>query len=163
MKEKDQSFGRKVITNTTFALADLLLAKISTTVAFILLVRLLHQSDIALIGIGMGYIVLIAYLDIGPIRVLLRDYPKVSIDINKRDQLLSALFLFWVLQAVTMMLFCFGLHTFVFGKMKVEGLSFLFFGMTLDFIALTFQDWLKLIFYTDFKQSIATKISFFLP
>src|SRR5690606_30056591 len=38
--------------------------------------------------------------------------------------------------------------------------SDLFFALTIDFMAISFQDWLKLVFYTDFQQTLATKISF---
>lgn len=160
MNNRHISFGKKVFNNTAFALIDMILLKISTTVAFILLVRLLPHPDIATIGIGMGYLVLVAYLDVGPIRVLLRDYPEISKDRNSRDQFLTALFSFWILQTSAMLLFCLGLQSFVFDKLGTPGLSFLFWGMTIDFIALTFQDWVKTIFYTDFRQDLSTKIGF---
>jgi hypothetical protein len=126
------------------------------------MVRLLPAPDIATIGIGMGYLVLVFYLEVGPIRVLLRDYPKVSRNSKDRDELLTSLFLFWGLQVLAMLLLYSGLHYFVFTKLDLPSLSFLFFGMVIDTIVLSFQDWIKLIFYVDLRQALATRIGFYL-
>ncbi len=161
MTTTTSSLGKKVFSNTVFAIADLILAKIGTTAVFVLLVRTLSSSDIAAVGIGMGYLVIVAYIDVSPIRVLLRDYPTVARDQVERDRLLTALFVFWVLQTCVILPISFGINVLVLKRLEVPGLTFLFFGMTIDFIALTFQDWLKLVFYTDFQQALATKIGFF--
>lgn len=69
--------GRTIFSNTVFAGVDQLISKIGTTLAVIALVRLLPQSDIATIGVATSYLVLIAYLDVGFIRILLRDYTQI--------------------------------------------------------------------------------------
>ncbi len=159
MNEKRSSLGRRVVNNTTFAILDLILTKTGTVAVFILLVRILEGRDIAAIGIATGYLVQVAYLDIAPIRILLRDYPKIAGNPAKRDRLLTPLFLFWGFQALAMLLLCLGLQFLVLRRLDLPGIQFLFFALTVDFIALTFQDWIKTIFYTDFQQGRATAIS----
>jgi len=154
------SFGKRVVGNTFYSLADLFLTKISTTIVFIILVRVLPDSDIAAIGVAMGYLVFISYMDVAPIRVLMRDYPKISKDKIKRDELLTALFCFWLFQSILMLSVCAILNKFVLNQLGIPGVEFLFFAMTVDFIALSIQGWLKLVYYTDFRQRTATYISF---
>ena len=159
--DRKLSLSQKIINNTTYALVDLILTKLGTTVVFIFLVRLLPEKDIASIGISMGYIVLLAYFDVGPIRVLLRDYPELKDDKEDRDQLLTALFLFMGLQVLAIITVYFLLILFVINNLGIQGLSFLVFGMTIDFLGLMIQGWIKTVFYADFQQPFATKISFF--
>jgi hypothetical protein len=52
------------------------------------------------------------------------------------------------------------LQSLVLKRLYLPGLPFLFLGLTLDFIALTFQEWAKVVFYTDFQQALATRIGF---
>lgn len=160
MSGERKGLGRSVFTNTAFALLDRIAVKVETVAAFILLVRLLDASDIAAIGIASGYLVVMAMFDVGPIRVLLRDYPSLARDRATRDEHLTALFSFWVVQAAAMLLVCFLLERLVLSRLELPGLGFLFFALTIDFMAISFQDWLKLVFYTDFQQTLATKISF---
>jgi O-antigen/teichoic acid export membrane protein len=159
MNDQDISLAKKVFNNTVFGIVEVILSKVGNTVIFILLVRLLSGRDIAAIGIAMGYLVLLAYLDIMPIRVLLRDYPRIIEDLNKRDKLLTSLFLFLALQALAILLLCFTLQFFVLKELNIPGLCFLFFGMTIDFMSLMFQGWIRTILYADFQQFLATKIS----
>lgn len=149
-----------MFTNTAFALFDRIAVKVETVAAFILLVRLLGDSDIAAIGVATGYLVVMAMLDVGPIRVLLRDYPSLARDRATRDEHLTALFSFWIVQGTAMLLVCVGLERLVLSRMELPGLGFLFFALTIDFMSISFQDWLKLVFYTDFQQTLATKLSF---
>ncbi|MBL1276867.1 MAG: hypothetical protein COB30_012355 [Ectothiorhodospiraceae bacterium] len=157
-----EGFGKKVFGNTFFSVLDILLFKVSTVLAFIILVRILPVDDIAILGIAGGYLVFIGYLDVAPIRVLLRDYPKISKQKKQRDHVLTAFFLFWLLQAALMLCLFLMLDYTVFSDLKLKGISFVFFALTMDFIALSLSGWLKTIFYIDFKQKKATKISFFL-
>ncbi|MEZ4653336.1 MAG: hypothetical protein R3E12_06975 [Candidatus Eisenbacteria bacterium] len=138
------------------------MVKANTVVVFILLVRLLTDRDVAAIGIASGYLVVMAMLDVGPIRVLLRDYPTVARDRRSRDEHLTALVAFWIVQSAAMLLACLALEIWVLPRVGIDGLGFLFFALTVDFLAVSFQDWLKLIFYTAFQQTLATKFSFFL-
>lgn len=156
------SFARKIVNNTSFALLDLLLTKVGTTIAFVLLVRLLPETDIAALGIATGYLVFAAYLEVGPIRVLLRDYPTVSQDQRVRDELLTALFGFWLLQSIAILLLALGLNQFVLGALGLPELPFLFLGLVIDFIALSWQDWIKTVYYADFRQAAATRLGFVL-
>lgn len=157
-----KGFAKKVFNNTVFSLLDNLLLKIATTVVFIILARLLTEEDVAAVGIAMGYLIFIIYLDVAPIRILLRDYPKISADKSARDELLTSLFLFWGIQTAIMFLTFAGLKLFILDHLNIESLSFVFFAITIDFIALTFREWLKIIYYADFRQSIATRIAFFI-
>jgi O-antigen/teichoic acid export membrane protein len=159
MSDERKGLGRSVFTNTAFALLDRIAVKVETVAAFILLVRLLDATDVAAIGVASGYLVVMAMLDVGPIRVLLRDYPSLARDRATRDEHLTALFSFWIVQAAAMLLACFLLERLVLSRLQLPGLGFLFFALTVDFMAISFQDWLKLVFYTDFQQTLATKIS----
>lgn len=162
MNQQRMSFGRKIINNTSYALLDLLLTKIGTTVAFVLLVRLLPETDIAALGIATGYLVFVAYLEVGPIRVLLRDYPAVAKQQRVRDELLTALFGFWLLQSVAIVLMALALNRFVLADLGLPELPFLFLGLAIDFVALSWQDWIKTVFYADFQQATATRLGFVL-
>jgi O-antigen/teichoic acid export membrane protein len=155
-----QSLGRRILTNTTFAFLDTTIIKVSTVAVFVLLARMLDKADVASIGVATGYLVLISYLDVAPIRVMLRDYPRLAGDRALRDRHLSALFLFWIFQAVTMLVVGAAIQLLLLSRLDLPALSFLFFALVIDFIALTFQDWLKLLFYADLRQAVATKVSF---
>jgi O-antigen/teichoic acid export membrane protein len=160
MSTEQHEVGRKVLGNTAFALLDTILSKLGTTLAFVLLVRLLGSDDIAAVGIASGYLVVLGFLDFAPIRVLIRDYPRLAADRHARDGLLTALFSFWCLQSATMLVVSAGLQLYVFPSLALPGISFLFLGMTVDFVFLTFQDWLRVVFYADFRQSVATGLGF---
>ncbi len=161
MNMKKPSLGKRVFSNTFFLLADQVILKASTIVSFIILVRLLSHVDIAAVGICSGYLVLLTYLDISPIRVLLRDYARVSSDRVKRDELLTALFSFWFVQTAGIIILCLVINYFVLVKTGISGITFLFIAITIDYLALTFKGWIKMVFYADFKQLAATSFSFF--
>jgi len=158
-REHEDGFLKKVGSNTSLALLELILTKVANVVAFIILIRLLGHQDIAAIGIAGGYRVFLAYLDISPMRVLLRDYPKYSADRQRRDEHLSALFVFWLAQTAVMLGLCYVIQLAVLSRLALDGLGFLFFAMAIDFIGITFQDWLKVVFYADFRQAIATRLA----
>lgn len=160
-RDNNYSFGKKILSNTVFSLLDLILTKSSTVLIFVLLVRLLPEQDIAAIGICTGYLVFIAYLEVGASRVLLRDYSKIAENKHKRNQLFTALILFWLFQTLIMLFICLGLHLFVLSKLKITGISFLFFALTIDFIALSFQDSVKTALFSSFQQFTATRVNFF--
>ena len=153
-------FAKKALSNTVFAIADVLLTKCATILAFVLLVRLLPSEAIAAIGIATGYLMFIAYLDIQPIRVLMRDYPSLRSDETKRDELLTAFFGFWCLQVLAMLLVAILIIIWILDTLAIPGLQFLYFAMTLDFIALTLQGWIKWVYYANFQQRDATRLSF---
>lgn len=154
------SFVRSVFRNTASAIADLVLLKLGTTLAFILLVRLLAQEEIGVLGVASGYLVLLAFLDVRPVQVLLRDYPKISADPAERDARLTAFLTFWSGQSAAILLVSLALQLLVLRRLGVEGLPFLFLGLTADFIGLTLQDLVKTVFYADFQQGTATRIGF---
>jgi len=149
----------KVLSNTVYSIIDVLLLKASTILAFVLLVRSLPDRDIAAIGIATGYLIFVQYLDVGPIRVLLRDYPKLSADSRSRNELLTALFAFWGLQAIAMLVVTFLLIRWVLGPLKIDGLPLLYSAIVVDFVALTLHGWIKVIYFADFQQRVATLIS----
>ncbi len=64
--------SRRIFSNTTAAIADQLITKIGTTLAFVVLVRILPANDIATLGIATSYMVVVSYLDVGLIRILLQ-------------------------------------------------------------------------------------------
>jgi len=151
-------FVRSVFRNTTSALADLFLVKLGTTLSFILLVRLLAKEEIGAIGVANAYLVLLQFLDVKPIMVLLRDYPKISGDRAERDLRLTAFLVFWVFQALVMLALGLVLRVFALGGYGVAGLPFLFFGLMIDLIALTLQELVKTVLYADFQQGVATAV-----
>jgi O-antigen/teichoic acid export membrane protein len=152
-------FAGKVASNTFFSIIDVLLLKVSTVLAFVLLVRLLPTEDIAAVGVATGYLVFIQYLDVAPIRVLLRDYPKLAADRVKRDELLTVLFVFWGLQAFAMALVSICIVTWVLAPLKIAGIGYLYAAMVLDFLAMTLHGWIKVVYFADFQQRIATTLS----
>jgi len=162
MTTKSSSFGKKVFNNTAFSLIDILITKSTTILAFVLLVRMLPEESIAAIGIATGYLIFISYFDVAPIRVLLRDYPKIAQEETKRNELLTALFLFWFMQTTLMLVVAFVLCIFLLGPFDIVGLQFLYLAMAFDFIVLTLQGWIKTVYYANFMQRTATKISLFI-
>ncbi len=159
MEPQSTSFSKKIFSNTTFAIFDQISYKIGTTVGFILLVRLLTSTDIAAVGIASGYMILIGYLDNGLVRVLLRDYPQIADDAGERNLHFTAYMVFMLLQAVVMLLVAGVLNALVLSGLALPGLAFLYLALTVEFIALMFQDWIKLVFFTKLEQVFATKIS----
>lgn len=155
----DESYSRKIFNNTAFAIFDQIAYKAATIVAFILLVRLLVSQDIAVIGIASGYLIVIGYLDIGLVRVLLRDYPGIASDPAERNLHFTAYMLFLAGQAVLMLIVGLCVEALFLRGLNLPGLEFLYFGLTLEFMALMFQDWIKMVFFTDLQQSFATRIS----
>lgn len=156
----ESRLGHRVLGNAVFALLDNVLVKLSTTIAFVILVRLLSDADVAAIGIASGYLILLMYLDVSPIRVLLRDYPSLGDDPEKRDRLLTALFSFWFVEALLILALAGVVAWFVLTEVGIPGLPFLFVAMAVDLVALILQDWLKLVFYAAFKQAVVTKLGF---
>jgi O-antigen/teichoic acid export membrane protein len=156
----NMSLARRAVDNTVFGLLDQILSKVGTTAVFIILVRLLPERDIAAVGIAGAYLVLISFLDVGPIRVLLRDYPKLREDRPALDRLFSACFVFALLQAAGMLLVAFGLQWYFAATLAIPGLGFLMWGVAADFVALTYQEGIKAALYADFRQRYAATLSF---
>lgn len=155
----ESSFSKKIFSNTTFAIFDQIAYKIGTVVAFIILVRLLQAESIAVIGIASGYMIVIGYLDISLVRVLLRDYPKIARDPEERNLHFTAYMLFVALQGAVMLLVALFMEAVILRPLGLPGLLFLYTALTFEFMALMFQDWIKLVFFTDLQQVFATKIS----
>lgn len=162
MTDTESSIGLRVASNTVFAMLDLVISKAGTTVVFVILVRLLSVDDIAAIGITTGYLVFITFLDVQPIRVLLRDYPTLARERRSRDELLTGMFAFWVVQAIGMFALFAVLERFALSRIDVPGIGLLFLAVTIDYMALSLQGWVKTVLYADFQQKIATKVGFLL-
>lgn len=162
MRLQGPQFLRSVIRNTAAGFADLFLVKLGTTLAFILLVRLLTEEDIGALGVASGYLVLLLFLDVKPAVVLLRDYPKIAADRAERDLHLTAYLLFWAVQTVGILLISLGLQSLVLDRLGIPGLSFLFLGLTVDFLAVTLGELVKTVFYADLRQGAATRIGLWL-
>jgi O-antigen/teichoic acid export membrane protein len=154
--------SHKLFSNTAFAVVDQLIGKIGTTLAFIVLVRVLPEHDIATVGIATSYLVLVAYLDVGLIRILLRDYSKVTESIEVREQHFSGYLLFWFGQVAATLLVASALQWLVLNRLHLQGLNWVFWALTADFLALGLQDWIKVVFYADLRQSLVTALSFLL-
>jgi O-antigen/teichoic acid export membrane protein len=150
--------GLQVATNTGAAILDVVLIKLAQIVVFALLVRALDTTAIAAIGIATGYLVLIAYADVSPIRVLLRDYPRLASDERATNRLLTGMFLFWLAQSATMLAITGLLQLTVIAALDVPGLALVFFAIVVDFMALSFREWIKTVFYAGLRQGIATAI-----
>jgi O-antigen/teichoic acid export membrane protein len=159
MDTQPASFAKKIFNNTTFAIFDQISYKIGTTVAFILLVRLLSDSAIAAIGIASGYMIAIGYLDLGLVRILLRDYPKIAADREERNLHFSAYLIFLLIQGAAMALVSVALQLLLLDRLGIPGLTFLYWGLTVEFFALVVQDWIKMVFFTDLQQGFATRVS----
>jgi len=148
--------SRRIFSNTTAAIADQLITKIGTTLAFVVLVRILPTSDIATLGIATSYMVVVAYLDVGLIRILLRDYAKMADSRDLRDRHITAYFAFWGLQMAAIVIVTALMQWLVLRPLGIPGLALLFWALTIDFMALVLQDWIKTLFYADLRQGLVT-------
>src|SRR6185295_16141517 len=146
----------KIFSNTTFAIADQLITKVGTTIAFVVLVRILGPADIAALGIATSYMVVVAYLDVGLIRILLRDYAKMADQRDLRDRHITAYFAFWAIQMAAIVVVTALMQWLVLRPLGIPGLALLFWALTIDFMALVLQDWIKTLFYADLRQGLVT-------
>jgi O-antigen/teichoic acid export membrane protein len=151
--------GRRLAANTGAALVDLILNKVTNTIVFIVLVRVLGTDQIAAIGVAMGYLVLVAYLDISPIRILLRDYPKYQHDDRGRNRLLTALLVFWMGQAVAILMLAGAIAALLMSRHDLPDMGLLFVAMACDYLAMSLGTWIKTVFYSGLRQGIATVMS----
>lgn len=159
MSEQPTRLRRRIAGNTLASVIELLFTKVSNVVVFALLVRLLPENAIAAIGVATGYMVIVSYLDVAPVRVLLRDYASLSVDRQQRDRFFSGMLLFWLAQAAAMLLCCFLIYKFVLVRLSMEHLGVILFALTIDFMALSFQGWIKFVFYSALRQAEATWMS----
>jgi O-antigen/teichoic acid export membrane protein len=150
--------SRRIFSNTTAAIADQLITKIGTTLAFVVLVRILPTDDIATLGIATSYMVVVMYLDVGLIRILLRDYARLAESRELRDHHITAYFTFWALQMAAMVAVTSAVQWLVLKPLNIPGLALLFWALTADFMALVLQDWIKTVFYADLRQKLVTVV-----
>ena len=150
--------SRRIFSNTTAAIADQLIGKIGTTLAFVVLVRILPTGDIATLGIATSYMVVVAYLDVGLIRILLRDYAKMASSRELRDRHITAYFAFWGLQMAAIVTVTALMQWLVLDNLRIPGLTLLFWALTADFMATVLQDWIKTLFYADLRQRLVTLV-----
>jgi O-antigen/teichoic acid export membrane protein len=150
--------SRRIFSNTTFAIADQLVTKVGTTLAFVVLVRLLAPADIAALGIATSYMVVVAYLDVGLIRILLRDYAKMVHSRELRDRHITAYFSFWALQMGAIVVVTALMQVLVLDRLHIPGLALLFWALTADFMGTVLQDWIKTLFYADLRQGLVTGV-----
>jgi O-antigen/teichoic acid export membrane protein len=148
--------SRRIFSNTTAAIADQLIGKIGTTLAFVVLVRILPVGEIATLGIATSYMVIVQYLDVGLIRILLRDYAKMASSRELRDRHITAYFAFWGLQMAAIVAVTAVMQWLVLSKLRIPGLTLLFWALTADFMATVLQDWIKTLFYADLRQRLVT-------
>lgn len=126
---------------------------------FVILVRMLPESQIATLAVASGYLVLVAYFDTSLVRILLRDYASFAADLRERDTRFTAYALFWLLQTGAIVLTCLLLQFLVFPRFELEGLTLVFWALAADFVALSLQDWVKMSFYADLRQRLAVFVS----
>ncbi len=150
--------SRRIFSNTTAAIADQLITKIGTTLSFVVLVRILPMGDIATLGIATSYMVVVSYLDVGLIRILLRDYAKLAESHELRDHHITAYFAFWGLQMGAIVAVTAILQWLVLKPLGIPALGLLFWALTIDFMATVLQDWIKTVFYADLRQKLATVV-----
>ena len=150
--------SRKIFSNTTAAIADQLITKVGTTLAFVVLVRILAPADIAALGIATSYMVLVQYLDVGLIRILLRDYAKMAASRELRDRHITAYFAFWALQMGAIVIVTALMQWLVLDGLHIPGLALLFWALTADFMGTVLQDWIKTLFYADLRQGLVTTV-----
>lgn len=150
--------SRRIFSNTTAAIADQLITKVGTTLAFVVLVRILAPADIAALGIATSYMVIVAYLDVGLIRILLRDYAKMVGSRELRDRHITAYFAFWALQMGAIVIVTALMQWLVLDRLHIPGLALLFWALTADFMGTVLQDWIKTLFYADLRQGLVTGV-----
>lgn len=150
--------SRKILSNTTAAIADQLITKMGTTIAFVVLVRILAPADIAALGIATSYMVVVAYLDVGLIRILLRDYARMADQRELRDQHITAYFAFWAIQMGAIVIVSALMQWLILDRLHIPGLALLFWALTIDFMGTVLQDWIKTLFYADLRQGLVTGV-----
>jgi O-antigen/teichoic acid export membrane protein len=150
--------SRKILSNTTAAIADQLITKVGTTIAFVVLVRILGPADIAALGIATSYMVVVAYLDVGLIRILLRDYAKMADQRDLRDRHITAYFAFWAIQMAAIVIVSALMQWLILDRLHIPGLTLLFWALTIDFMGVVLQDWIKTLFYADLRQGLVTGV-----
>jgi O-antigen/teichoic acid export membrane protein len=150
--------SRKILSNTTAAIADQLITKVGTTLAFVVLVRILAPVDIATLGIATSYMVVVAYLDVGLIRILLRDYAKIAHSPELRDRHITAYFAFWAIQMGAIIVVSALMQWLILDRLHIPGLALLFWALTIDFMGVVLQDWIKTLFYADLRQGLVTGV-----
>ena len=150
--------SRKILSNTTAAIADQLITKVGTTIAFVVLVRILGPADIAALGIATSYMVVVAYLDVGLIRILLRDYARMAGQRDLRDTHITAYFAFWVIQMGAILIVSALMQWLILDRLHIPGLTLLFWALTIDFMGTVLQDWIKTLFYADLRQGLVTGV-----
>jgi O-antigen/teichoic acid export membrane protein len=151
--------SHKLFSNTAYAVFDQLIAKVGTTLVFIVLVRVLPEDNIATVGIATSYLVLVGYLDVGAIRILLRDYTRVVASPELRSLHFSGYLVFWLGQLAATLVVATVLQLFVLNRLHILGLAWVFWALTIDFVALVLQDWIKVVFYADLQQRLVTALS----
>jgi O-antigen/teichoic acid export membrane protein len=159
MSKQSPTLRRRIAGNTVAGVLELFFAKLSNVIVFVALVRLLPEQAIAMIGVATGYLVIVSYLEVAPVRVLLRDYATMSVDRERRNRFFTGMLLFWLAQTVAMLFCCFGVYQVILARLSIEHLGILFLALTIDYISLTFQGWIQLVFYSALRQAEATRMS----
>src|SRR6185295_16782332 len=105
-----------------------------------------------------SYMVVVAYLDVGLIRILLRDYAKMAGQRDLRDRHITAYFAFWAIQMAAIVIVSALMQWLILDGLHIPGLTLLFWALTLDFMGIVLQDWIKTLFYADLRQGLVTGV-----
>ena len=158
---RSTSLARRLAGNTLFAILDVVLMKAAAMLLYIAFVRLLPDASrdpaVAAYAIAYGWVVVLAFLEVTPIRVVLRDYPRYARSAAKRNRCLTGMAGWWIVQAVAI-LGGVGLITLL-TEPSLPALHYVLLGLTVDFLGQSLQFWIKTTLYAAFRQALDTGLS----
>ena len=147
--------------NAIFALLDVLLTKACTMLILVAFVRLIPESRndeaVAAITIAYGWVVLLAFLEVTPIRVVLRDWPRFTGSARKRNRLLTGMAGWWLAQSLLILAGAGAVCLLT--PQTLPHLHLAVVGLTLNFLAESLQFWVKTVLYASFRQPLETGLS----
>ena len=156
-----ETLTRRLTSNAAFAVLDVVLTKACTMLMFVGFVRLLPVADrdeaVAAVTVAWGWVVLLAFLEVTPIRVLLRDHPRFAGSDRKRNRFLTGMAVWWLGQAVLILVGAGLIAVLADDTLPFLGLAVV--ALTVDFLAQSIQFWVKTAMYAAFRQRTETLLS----
>lgn len=141
----------------SFSMMSTILTKVMGVVSFLVVVRLLPRSDIGLIGVIAGYTAMLGFLALGPEAVLVRDFPKIK---DRLNDYLSGFIRFWFFRSIVVMIIAGAIALWLYFFFHDISFPIYMIGIAISINMTQFEQIIKEVFYVDFKQKIATKMTF---
>src|SRR6185312_16410859 len=75
-----------------------------------------------------------------------------------RDRHITAYFVFWAIQMGAIVVVSALMQWLILDGLHIPGLTLLFWALTIDFMGVVLQDWIKTLFYADLRQGLVTGV-----